>query len=144
MPRAVPERTPTMVTPQHSRPVRRSEHPRSSDTSPAINRAFALLSRPWNGLILMALAKDPADFAGIRRRVPGISERMLTRRLQELTAIDLVVPDVRPGPPSRTRYALSVHGQAFLVPLAVLFLWAEDHLPASDSPASDPPAGPGR
>jgi len=92
----------------------------------------------------MALAKDPADFAGMHERVPGISERMLTRRLQELTAIDLVVQDVRPGPPSRARYALSVHGKAFLIPLAVLFLWAEDHLPASDPPTSDQPATPGR
>lgn len=133
-----------MTTPQRPRPVRRPEHPEPADASSAIARAFALLSSPWNGPILMALAKDPADFAGMRERVPGISERMLTRRLQELTAIDLVVQDARPGPPSRTRYALSVHGRAFLIPLAVLFLWAEDHLPASDSPASGQPATPGR
>ncbi|MFF8428807.1 winged helix-turn-helix transcriptional regulator [Streptomyces sp. NPDC016566] len=132
-----------MTTPQHPQSARRSEHPQSTDGSPAITRAFALLSRRWNGLILMALAKGPADFAQIRKRVPGISDRMLTQRLQELTAIDLVAQDAPPGLSSRGRYALSPHGNAFLIPLAVLFLWAEDHLPASGSPESDEPATPG-
>ncbi|MBL1083616.1 helix-turn-helix transcriptional regulator [Streptomyces actinomycinicus] len=132
-----------MTTPQHSQPVRPSERTQSTDGSPAITRAFALLSRRWNGLILMALAKGPADVAQIRERVPRISDRMLAQRLQELTAIDLIAQDVRPGRSSGTRYALSPHGKAFLIPLAVLFLWAEDHLPASGSPASDQPASPG-
>lgn len=132
-----------MTTPQHPQPARRSEHQQSTDGSPAITRAFALLSRRWNGLILMALAKGPADFAQIRKRVPGISDRMLAQRLQELTAIDLVARDAPPGLSSRSRYALSPHGNAFLIPLAVLFLWAEDHLPACGSPASDQPATPG-
>ncbi|MGY5051074.1 winged helix-turn-helix transcriptional regulator [Streptomyces sp. 900105755] len=136
--RAVPERTRTMPTPQDPHRADRTEHPRSADTSPAIARAFALLSNDWNGLILMALAKGPADSAQIRERVPGISSRMLTQRLQELTATDLVTQEVRPGLPSRPLYALSPHGNAFLVPLAVLFLWAEDHLPVSSSPADRP------
>ncbi|MEW2516002.1 helix-turn-helix domain-containing protein [Streptomyces sp. NPDC046870] len=133
-----------MTIPRHPQPKHRSGHPPSDDSSPAITRAFALLSRRWNGLILMALANGPADIAHIRGRVPGISDRMLAQRLQELTAIDLIAQDVPPGPSSRTRYALSPHGKAFLVPLAVLFLWAEDHLPASGSSASDQPATPGR
>ncbi|MEU6198666.1 helix-turn-helix domain-containing protein [Streptomyces sp. NPDC047061] len=131
-----------MPAPQQPRPLGRTAHPQSADASPAIAGAFTLLSRRWNGLILMALAKGPAGFAQIRERVPGISNRMLTQRLQELTAIDLVAQDVRPGQSPRTRYTLSPHGKAFLVPLAVLFLWAEDHLPASGSP-SDQPATPG-
>ncbi|MCF3137486.1 winged helix-turn-helix transcriptional regulator [Streptomyces olivochromogenes] len=135
-----------MTTPRHPQPVRRSEHPQSTGAAPAITRAFALLSRRWNGLILMGLAKGPADFAEIRERVPGISDRMLAQRLRELTAIDLVAQHVRTGPSSRAHYALSPHGNAFLIPLAALCVWAEDHLPASGScsSASDQPAASGR
>ncbi|MGW2959308.1 winged helix-turn-helix transcriptional regulator [Streptomyces sp. NPDC001220] len=133
-----------MPAPQHPQPIPRTAPEQSGDDSSAIARAFTLLSRRWNGLILMALAKGPSDFARIRERVPGISSRMLTRRLQELTAIGLVAQEVRPELSSRTRYALSPHGTAFLIPLAILFLWAEDHLPAGDSPASDQPAAPER
>ncbi|MEV5959175.1 helix-turn-helix domain-containing protein [Streptomyces sp. NPDC051987] len=131
-----------MPTPQNPRPAPRPENPQSADASPAITRAFALLSKGWNGPILMALAKGPADVAQIRERIPDVSNRMLSRRLQELTAVDLVTQETWPGLPSRPRYALSPHGKALLIPLAVLFLWAEDHLPAIDSPASDRPAAP--
>ncbi|MEW1775977.1 helix-turn-helix domain-containing protein [Streptomyces sp. NPDC086777] len=120
-----------MPTPQDPHPAHRPGHPRYAGSSPAVARAFDLLSNGWNGLILMALANGPADAARIRARVPGISSRTLARRLRELTAIDLVTREARTGPSARPRYALSAHGSAFLVPLAVLFLWAEDHLPAS-------------
>ncbi|GAX53357.1 winged helix-turn-helix transcriptional regulator [Streptomyces olivochromogenes] len=110
-----------------------SQRPQPAGPPPAAARAFALLGRRWNGLILAALAKGPAPFAQVRERVPGISDRMLAQRLQELTAVGLVARDVRPGPSSRTRYALSPHGNAFLIPLAALLVWAEDHLPASGS-----------
>jgi DNA-binding HxlR family transcriptional regulator len=133
-----------MTTPQHRQPARRSQHSQSTDSSPAITRAFALLSRRWNGLVLMALAKGPADFAQIRERVGGISDRMLAQRLQELTAVGLVARNVQPGPSSRTHYALSPHGNALVLPLTALLVWAEDHLPASGSPASDRPAAPDR
>ncbi|MFJ3307180.1 winged helix-turn-helix transcriptional regulator [Streptomyces sp. NPDC086549] len=133
-----------MTTPQHSQPVRRYEPPRSTGTPPAVIRAFALLSRRWIGLILTALAKGPADLAQIRERIPGISDRMLAQRLQELTAIDLVTQDAQHGPSSRTHYALSPHGNAFLIPLAALLVWAEDHLPAGGLPTSDQPPTPDR
>ncbi|MFG2958422.1 winged helix-turn-helix transcriptional regulator [Streptomyces sp. NPDC048291] len=129
-----------MPAPQDPPPADRTEHSQSADATPAITRAFSLLSNGWNGAILMALAKGPADSVQIRERVPGLTSRTLARRLRELTAIDLVTQDARPGLSSRTRYALSPHGNALLIPLAVLFLWAEDHLPASSSPAADRPA----
>ncbi|MER5916683.1 helix-turn-helix domain-containing protein [Streptomyces sp. NPDC001982] len=131
-----------MTNPQHSQPAHRSEPPQPTGPPLALTRAFALLGRRWNGLIIAALAKGPADFAQVRERVPGISDLMLAQRLQELTAVDLVARNDQPGPSSRTHYALSPHGNAFLIPLAALLVWAEDHLPASDSPASDRPATP--
>ncbi|MFE2831261.1 winged helix-turn-helix transcriptional regulator [Streptomyces mirabilis] len=115
-----------------------SQRPQPAGPPPAATRAFALLGRRWNGLILAALATGPAHFAQVRERVPGISDRMLAQRLQELTAVGLVARNVQPCPSSRTRYALSPHGNAFLIPLAALLVWAEDHLPASGSPAEGP------
>lgn len=143
MPRAVPERThhdhPT--PPSGGTPVR---PPQPTGPPPAATRAFALLGRRWNGLILAALAKGPADFAQVRERVPGISDRMLAQRLRELTAVGLVARNVLPGPSSRTQYTLSPHGNAFLIPLAALLVWAEDHLPGVCSSAPDRPATPDR
>ncbi|WP_327429656.1 winged helix-turn-helix transcriptional regulator [Streptomyces sp. NBC_01236] len=95
----------------------------------ALTRAFALLGKRWNGLVLAALAKGPAGFGQVRERVPGISDRMLADRLHELATAGLLTRTVHPGPPARSQYALTAHGRAFLIPLAALAYWAEDHLP---------------
>jgi DNA-binding HxlR family transcriptional regulator len=125
-----------MTTPQRSQPARRPEPQQPAGPVPALARAFGLLGRGWTGLILAALAKGPIGFDQVRERVPGISDSMLVDRLQELTTVDLVTRTVRPGPPTRTLYALTPHGNAFLIPLAALLVWAEEHLPASGSPTS--------
>ncbi|WP_369247401.1 winged helix-turn-helix transcriptional regulator [Streptomyces sp. R41] len=50
-------------------------------------------------------------------------------RLHELATAGLITRTVLPGPPLRSQYALTAHGRAFLIPLAALAYWAEDHLP---------------
>ena len=133
-----------MTTPQRAQPAHRSELPRLPEPLQAVARAFALLGKRWNGLIIAALAKGPADFTQIREQVPGISDRMLADRLRELTAVDLVARTAEPDTARRTHYTLSRHGNAFLIPLASLTMWAEDHLPASVSQISDRPLTPDR
>ncbi|MFD3931551.1 winged helix-turn-helix transcriptional regulator [Streptomyces sp. NPDC058614] len=105
-------------------------HPEPPPTIAALTRAFALLGKRWNGLVLVALAKGPAGFGELRRQVPGISDRMLADRLLELAAAGLITRTVRPGPPVRSCYELTAHGRAFLIPLAALAYWAEEHLPS--------------
>lgn len=117
------------------------EHPSDALRLPesllAADRALAQLGRPWNSLVIAALAKGPADFAQVRDRIPGIGDRMLAERLRELATVDLVTRTVPPDPSSPTLYALSPHGNAFLIPLAAVLVWAEDHFPATGAPASD-------
>ena len=104
------------------------KHPELPPSVDALTRAFALLGRRWSGLVLAALAKGPAGFGEVRERVPGISDRMLADRLHELAVAGLLTRTVRHGPPLRSSYALTPHGNAFLIPLAALTVWAEEHL----------------
>ncbi|PBD02292.1 HxlR family transcriptional regulator [Streptomyces sp. Ag82_O1-15] len=85
-----------MTTPHHSQP------PQLPEPLLALASALALLGRRWSGLIIATLAESPADFAQVRERVPGISDRILARRLQELTTAGLVVGAVQPGASPRT------------------------------------------
>ncbi|MBK3574356.1 helix-turn-helix transcriptional regulator [Streptomyces sp. MBT65] len=88
-----------------------------------MTHAFALLGRRWSGLVLAALAQGPAGLGEVRERVPGISDRMLADRLHELAAAGLLTRTSQ-----RSCYALTPHGDAFLIPLAALAVWAEEHL----------------
>ena len=114
------------MTNQHT-----SADPKHTELPPPVDastRAFDLLGRRWSGPVLAALAKGPAGFGEVRERIPGISDRVLANRLRELAAAGLLTRAVRHGPPPRSSYALTPHGNAFLIPLAALTVWAEEHL----------------
>jgi DNA-binding HxlR family transcriptional regulator len=96
-----------------------------------ITRVFAMLGKRWTGLIIAALMNGPGHFAELRRAVPGISERMLSDRLSELAALDLVVREVDAGPPLRVAYRLTGAGLALRPAMIELTRWADAHLPES-------------
>ncbi|MGW1756395.1 winged helix-turn-helix transcriptional regulator [Streptomyces mirabilis] len=117
------------------------QDPEPSSTIHALTRAFALLGKRWNGLVLAALAQGAAGFGEVRERVPAIGDRMLADRIHELAVAGHLTRTVHHGSPLRslphsrfrssggTPIALNPHGNAFLIPLAALAVWAEEHLP---------------
>ncbi|MEU1287249.1 helix-turn-helix domain-containing protein [Kitasatospora sp. NPDC005856] len=96
----------------------------------ALNRVFTLLGKRWTGMLLGVLNNGgPAYFSELRRAVPGISERMLSDRLTELTEAGLVVREVDAGPPLRVSYRLTEGGVALKPALTELAVWADRYLP---------------
>ena len=104
--------------------------PHESDVDPSLRRAFHLLGKRWNGVLLAALVGGPATFAALHREIGAISDSVLCDRLRELTTAGLVERRVEPGPPVAVRYTLSDAGAALLPTLHALAVWAHDHLPA--------------
>lgn len=94
-----------------------------------LTRAFALLGKRWSGLVVAVLTGGPARFAELRRAIPGISERMLSARLSELTDRGLVVREVVGGPPLGSCYRLTPAGMALRPALDELKRWAGEHSP---------------
>ncbi|MEU6369317.1 helix-turn-helix domain-containing protein [Streptomyces sp. NPDC046931] len=103
-----------------------------------ITRVFQLLGKRWTGPIVAVLIEQPANFAALRRAVPGLSERMLSDRLTELGAAGLVVREVDEGPPLRVSYRLTESGAALGPALKELAEWAKAHLPDGRSCAEAP------
>ena len=103
-----------------------------TEAGSAVERVFGLLGKRWTGMILAALMGGPVHFADLRRAVPGISERVLSDRLTELAAADMVIREVDPGPPLRVSYGLTDTGAALRPALVELGRWAEDCLPGAD------------
>src|SRR5437016_14202651 len=76
-----------------------------------LTRAFTLLGKRWSGVILGLLLQGPAHFAVLARTIPGISERMLSDRLAELTEAGIIERGVIPGPPLRVTYRRTENGR---------------------------------
>jgi DNA-binding HxlR family transcriptional regulator len=89
---------------------------------------FALLGKRWSGIIIGTLMSGPSRFTEISRQVQGVSERMLSERLNELTAAGLIERTVLSGPPVGVEYRLTPRGEALRPALDELGLWATKHL----------------
>lgn len=93
----------------------------------ALSRAFALLGKRWNGMLLGTLAGGQAGFAELKRSL-GISDSVLSDRLTELSRAGLVERTVEAGPPVSVAYALTPAGSALIPALNALTEWARESL----------------
>ena len=82
----------------------------------------------WTVLIVGALAGGDVRFSELRRRVEGISQKMLTQTLRGLERDGLVRRTVRAEVPVRVEYALTDAGRTLLGPLSALQAWSVAHL----------------
>ena len=88
-----------------------------------VTQAVQMLGDKWTLLVVMMLAERPHRYNELRRRVEGISQRMLTRTLRVLEEEGIVTRTVFPTIPPGVEYGLSDRGRELLVPLAGLADW---------------------
>ncbi|MFF9897979.1 winged helix-turn-helix transcriptional regulator [Streptomyces longispororuber] len=100
----------------------------------------------WTSMAVKVLAEAaPGEvrFADLRRRMPGISQKMLSVTLRSLVRDGLVARRVETTVPPAVHYRLTDLGRSLEVPLAALRAWAEEHMPLIDDlnrrPAPDTP-----
>ena len=65
----------------------------------------------WGVLALAVLAEDAHRFAELRRRLAGVSEKVLAETLRTLERDGFLLRQVLPGPASRVQYCLSAQGR---------------------------------
>ena len=77
----------------------------------------------WSMLIIAVLEGGPVRYTDLQRQIPGISQRMLTRTLRQLTEDGLISRTAYAEVPPRVEYALAPLGDG----LKQLIGWAADH-----------------
>jgi DNA-binding HxlR family transcriptional regulator len=88
------------------------------------HRAVELIGKRWTGAILLVLLDGPLRFSEIRHLVPDLSDRLLSERLKELEAEDIVERRVLEGSPVRVEYGLTSKGLALEPAVRALKSWA--------------------
>ncbi|QES40892.1 MULTISPECIES: helix-turn-helix domain-containing protein [Streptomyces] len=84
---------------------------------------FELLVNKWTGLAITALEDGPRRFGELRRKLEGVSPKVLTQTLRRLEDHGLVTRTVHAEVPPRVEYALTDLGRGALEPLAHLRTW---------------------
>jgi DNA-binding HxlR family transcriptional regulator len=88
----------------------------------------------WSMYVIHVLARaSPLRFSELRRRVDGVSQRMLTVTLRGLERDGLVRRTMYPEVPPRVEYALTPLGATLREIVHALIDWSEAHLQAVDA-----------
>jgi DNA-binding HxlR family transcriptional regulator len=99
--------------------------PNVFDAACPSRRVMAVLAEKWTLLIVSQLKHGPMRTAEIRRKVDGVSEKMLIQTLRKLELYGLVSRKSYPEVPPRVEYRLTALGRS-LAQLANLFgRWVE-------------------
>jgi DNA-binding HxlR family transcriptional regulator len=89
---------------------------------PVFQHVMELLGRRWTGVILRALLNGEARFSDLKRAIPGLSDRLLSERLDELQSEGLLN---RTFTDDVALYSLTERGEGLREPLTAIALHAE-------------------
>ena len=84
----------------------------------------------WGVLILVALRDGTHRFSDLRRKIGGVSEKMLAQSLQALEQDGFINRVSRPVVPPHVEYSLTPLGEQVSAKVAALADWIELNLPA--------------
>jgi DNA-binding HxlR family transcriptional regulator len=93
-----------------------------------VEAALDVIGGKWKALILWWLQERTWRFAELRRQIPGITEKMLTRQLRELEADGIVARRVYPTVPPRVEYSLTAYGRSLKRALSAICDWGRNHM----------------
>lgn len=88
-------------------------------------RTAPLFIGRWTPRILVSLNERPYRHGQLRRRVGGVSQRMLTRTLRNLEAAGLIARRVTVSKTVAVEYSLTPMGKSIIAPLRGMCRWAK-------------------
>ena len=101
---------------------------RDADLVCPIRDVMALASDKWSILIVLYLGYFPVlRFNALKKKVYGISNKVLSERLKHLEGDGYLKRTMYPEVPVRVEYELTDFGHSYLEKLIELTDWAEKH-----------------
>lgn len=92
---------------------------------PRYDRAISILGKKWNCMIIRSMLSAPRRFSDIANYVEGLSDRLLSQRLQELEEAGIVERKVYDSKPVLVEYTLTEKGAAFRHVVEAIQHWAD-------------------
>ena len=92
-----------------------------------LGQALSVIGGRWKSAILWELHERALRFGELRRRLPGISEKVLYEQLREMERDGLVVRTVHPVIPPHVDYTLTELGRELSAAFCGVWTWAETY-----------------
>lgn len=98
------------------------------ETRCPVEAALVIVGGKWKGVILYHLRDETRRFNELRRLMPGVSQRMLTKQLRELEAHQIVQRRIYRQIPPKVEYSLTCFGLTLTPVLKALEDWGAQYI----------------
>ena len=93
-----------------------------------VEATLDIIGGKWKGVLLFRLFDGTQRFNALKRAMPAITQRMLTKQLRELESAGLVKRVVYAEVPPRVEYSLTPLGASLRPIIFALRSWGENYL----------------
>ncbi len=97
------------------------------DTLCGLDVSLTVIGGKWKPLILYHVQGGPTRFSEVKRRVAGISEKVLIQQLRDLVAMNILVRRDHKCVPPVVDYELTPFGETLVRALAPLCDWGNEN-----------------
>jgi DNA-binding HxlR family transcriptional regulator len=91
------------------------------------SHVLEIISNKWTALAIYAMEDGTIRYGEMKRRIEGISQKMLTQTLKQLERDGVANRKLIPSVPPITEYSLTPLGESLLPIMNMLKIWAVDH-----------------
>ncbi|QQK81763.1 helix-turn-helix transcriptional regulator [Salicibibacter cibi] len=93
-----------------------------------VEEALEIVVGKWKPIILLNLLKyGTLRFNELKRSVPNITQKMLTKHLRELEEEDIITRMVYPQVPPKVEYSITEYGRSLEPILEAMHEWGTKH-----------------
>lgn len=93
-----------------------------------VEAAMEIIGAKWKGGTVFHLLSGEKRFSELRRLMPNVTQRILSKALRELEADGLISRTVYPTVPPQVGYRLTAKGEALRTAVLALRDWGASHL----------------
>lgn len=93
----------------------------------AVEATLSLIDGKWKGVVLYHLLDSTLRFNEIRKKLPSVTQRMLTNQLRSLETDGLIERKVYPVIPPKVEYSLTERGRSLEPVIMALKDWGDAH-----------------
>ena len=92
-----------------------------------VEATLEIIGGKWKGVILYHLLERTYRFGELKRTMPGITQRMLTKQLRELEADGIIHRKVYAQVPPKVEYSLTEVGESLRNVITMMRDWGRNH-----------------
>ncbi|MCU0436126.1 MAG: helix-turn-helix transcriptional regulator [Bacteroidia bacterium] len=92
----------------------------------ALDVTMRFIGGKWKTVVLWYLRKGPMRFSELRKRIPQITEKMLSLQLRELEQDGIISRTVYAEVPPRVEYAFTEQGASLIQVVEALAHWGRE------------------